>query len=107
MIASIVLSLVSALLTGAVGVMVGRLNGRIAKSDAAREKKEAARVQNEALLIKMSMASLSLGEATAEAIQRNPAMQCNGEMHEALDYAKRTKQEYRDFERKQTAESLN
>lgn len=105
--ATTILSLVSILLTGLMSFLVARLNGQIAKSDAAREKKEAARVKNEALLMETTMASLALGEATAEAIQRNPDNLCNGEMHEALNYAKTVKHKYRDFQLQQTAENLN
>lgn len=105
--ATTILSLVSILLTGLMSFLVARLNSRIEKSDKAKEAKDAARMENEALLIQLSMASLSLGEATAEAVQRNPDNLCNGEMREALEYAKTAKREYREFERRRTAESLN
>ena len=89
-----------------VGLLIRRLNKRIDKRDAEKEAKEAARLKHETMLIKLSMASLSLGEATAEAVQRIPDAHCNGEMHAALEFAKAAKVEYREFEREQTARSL-
>ena len=106
MTAATIISLVSTLISAAVAVLVAVLNRRMARQDKEKDALTAARVKNETLLIKLSMASLALGEATAEAVQRIPDAHCNGEMHEALDFAKATKKEYREFERQQTAESL-
>ena len=78
-----------------VGVLIRRLNRRIDKRDVEKEAREAARLEHEMMLIKLSIASLSLGEATAEAVQRIPDAHCNGEMREALE-----------FEREQTVRSL-
>lgn len=90
-----------------VGILIRRLNKRIDKRDAENEAKDAARIKNEAMLIKLSMASLSLGEATAQAVQRIPDAHCNGDMHKALEFAQTTKTEYREFEREQFVRSLN
>ena len=90
-----------------VGIMVGRINKRIADRDAEREKKDQARIQSEIMTRKLIMASISLGEATAEAVQRIPDAHCNGDMHAALEFAKTAKEEYRDFEHRITAETLN
>ena len=38
-------------------------------------------------LIEGSWAAMALGEATAKAVQRIPDSHCNGDMHEALEYA--------------------
>ena len=89
-----------------VGLLIGRLNYKISKRDKANEEKELARLKNEVMIIKLTMASLSLGEATAEAVQRIPDANCNGDMHEALKFAKDTKNEYREFEREQTAKQI-
>lgn len=93
--------------TGLVGLLLRRFEKRLDKRDKAKEEKEAARQKYEVLNIKMSFASLSLAEATAEAVQRIPDAHCNGEMHAALDSAKDMKEEYRAFEREQTARSLH
>lgn len=90
-----------------VGILVGRLTKRIAKSDAAREEKEAARIRHEVMVIKLIMASISLGEATAEAVQRIPDAHCNGEMAAALEIARNAKTEYREFERSQTIRAIS
>lgn len=89
-----------------IGIFVGRLNKKIDKRDKLREEREQVRIKNEAMLIKLTMASLSLGEATAEAVQRIPDAHCNGDMTAALDFAKETKAKYRDFEHEQTAKTV-
>ena len=61
------------------------------------EEKERAKEANELLLIKLAGASLSLGEATAEAVQRIPDAHCNGDMHKALAYAREVKHEHKDM----------
>ena len=49
-----------------VGIMVGRINRRIQKQDEERERKDRARVESDIMTRKLLMASISLGEATAE-----------------------------------------
>ncbi|WP_317853785.1 serine/threonine protein kinase [Chakrabartyella piscis] len=61
------------------------------------KKHEQDRVQYEMCIMKMSTASMALAEATAKAVQRIPDAKCNGDMHEALDYAKKVKNETKDF----------
>lgn len=90
-----------------VGIFISRLNKRIAKSDAAREEKEAARLNHEIMIIDLIMTSMSLSEATAEAVQRIPDAHCNGDMDAALTAAKEIKHKYREFERKQTIKSVS
>lgn len=92
--------------TAIVGVLIGLLNKKIDKRDKLREERERARIKNETMIIKLTMASLSLGEATAEAVQRIPDAHCNGDMTEALDFAKKAKSDYRDFEHEQTAKTV-
>lgn len=66
-----------------------------------REKKqaeiEAARERSEILMVKSIGAAISLGEATAEAVSRIPDAHCNGDMHAALEYARKVKHEQKDF----------
>lgn len=95
------------IVTGLIGILLRRFEKRMEKRDKAKEQKEEARQKYEELNIKMSFASLSLAEATAEAVQRIPDAHCNGEMHDALKEANRIKKEYREFETKQTAKSLH
>lgn len=89
-----------------VGILIGRLNKRIEKSDAVREEKENARLRHEVMTIKLIMASISLSEATAEAVQRIPDAHCNGDMASALEEARSAKAEFREFEREQTIKAI-
>ena len=104
---AIVLALYSCLLTTVVGIIVWQFQRRINKRDEKKDAQDAARVKYELMMIQLSMASLSLGEATAEAVQRIPDAHCNGDMHAALDAAKRIKVEYRNFEAEQIAKNMN
>ncbi len=65
-----------------------------------------AQAKNEKLIIRAVMASLSLGEATAEAVQRIPDAHCNGEMKAALDVCRQVKEEYADFQNDITIKTL-
>lgn len=89
-----------------VGILIGRLNYRIAKADKAAEEKEAARQAHEVMMIDLVMESLELSRATAEAVQRIPDAQCNGDMSAALANAKKTIDKYRAFEREQTIKNI-
>lgn len=70
---------------------------KIERRDKALDEKEKAKERNELLLIKLASASLSLGEATAEAVQRIPDAHCNGDMHAALEYARKIKHEHKNM----------
>jgi len=94
-----------------------RLNARINKKQEEAEKraeaekqeaerKEEARRKNEAIVIEGVMASITLGEATAKAVQQIPDAHCNGDMHKALEYATEVKNKHRDFIREQGIEAL-
>jgi hypothetical protein len=65
------------------------------------------RLDYETCQINMIMASMSLAEATARAVERIPDAHCNGDMHRALDYATKVKNDQKDFLRKKAIESLD
>lgn len=88
------------------GVLVKRLEKRMAKRDAAREEKDKAQEQLLLLIVQSNGASIALGEATAKAVQRIPDAHCNGDMHDALVYATKIKHEQKDFLEKQGIHSL-
>ena len=88
------------------GVFIRQLNKKLDRQEKRREEREQARLKNQIIQMELIAASLSLGEATAEAVQRIPDAHCNGDMHAALDYAKGVKAKYRDFEREQVAKHL-
>lgn len=73
------------------------LQRKMAKREEIRDKREAAREQNEVLLIQNTRAALALAEATAMAVQRIPDAHCNGDMHAALEYARKVKHAQKDF----------
>lgn len=88
------------------GLLMRELNKQIDKREKAKEEREEARAKNQTLIIRAVMASLTLGEATAEAVQRIPDAHCNGDMEAALSIAKKIKEEYREFERERTVKSI-
>ena len=88
-----------------IGFLISRMNKKLDKRETEKEEKEKARLEAETLLIGLVSATLSLAEATAEAVQRIPDANCNGDMHEALTNAKDAKAKYREFERKQAVKA--
>ena len=82
------------------------LQQRITKRDKAQEEREKAREKNEVLIIKGVGAAIALGEATAQAVQRIPDAHCNGDMHAALDYARKVKHEHKEFMTEQSVQAL-
>ena len=82
------------------------LQQRITKRDKAQEERERAREKNEVLIIKGVGAAIALGEATAEAVQRIPDAHCNGDMHAALEYARKFKHEHKEFLTEQSVQAL-
>ena len=93
--------------TAVVGLLVWRLEKRIEKRDREKDAKEKDQIRYQSLQVTLAMASLTLGEATAEAIQRIPDANCNGDMHAALEAARTAKREYRTFENEQTAKAMH
>ncbi len=61
------------------------------------DERDQKRRENEFMTFQAVNVSLSLAEVTAEAVQRIPDANCNGEMKEALAYAKEVKHKQRDF----------
>ncbi len=99
--------LVSASIPSAViAFCFARLNRKLAKRQEEAERKEEARRKNEAIVIEGVMAAITLGEATAKAVQRIPDAHCNGDMHAALEYATEVKNRHRDFIREQGVDAL-
>ena len=88
------------------GLIIWRLERRIDK----REKEQAAQEQGQkdlfVLIVQGTNAAIALGEATARAVQRIPDARCNGDMHDALDYAADIKHKQKDFLIRQGVSSL-
>lgn len=90
------------------GFLVWNFERKIAKREAKREKEQEERYKKEAerekareelqiLTIQGVSAAIALGEATAKAVQRIPDAHCNGDMHDALNYAIKIKHKQKDF----------
>ena len=79
---------------------------KITKRSEIAEAERADRADFELMLMRSVRASISLGEATAEAVQRIPDANCNGDMHKALEYAKKIKHEQDDFIAKKGVENI-
>lgn len=101
---AVMLGVPSAFTAFCVWLMQRGINRRDKKRDEAEAAKakqeserEAAREQLQLLTVKAVNASLSLGEATARAVQRIPDAHCNGDMHSALEYASSVKRETQSF----------
>ena len=91
-----------------IGFLVWNFERKIAKREAKREKEQEERHKKEAErekareelqihTIQGVSAAIALGEATAKAVQRIPDAHCNGDMHDALNYAIKIKHEQKDF----------
>ena len=90
------------------GFLMWRFQHGIKKRDQERERleevrrtseatREAARKKLELLIVQGTNAALALAEATALALERIPDMHCNGEMHQALQYATNVKHDIKNF----------
>lgn len=90
------------------GFLVWNFERKIAKREAKREKEQEERHKKEAErekareelqihTIQGVSAAIALGEATAKAVQSIPDAHCNGDMHDALNYAIKIKHEQKDF----------
>ena len=89
------------------GLCVWLLKKHLDKKDEDHERKEEARKELDIMLLRGVGAAISLGEATARAVQRIPDAHCNGDMHAALDYATKVKHEQKDFMTEQGVEHLH
>ena len=88
------------------GLIVWKLERQIAKRDKEIEERQSAQEQLLMLIVQSNGASIALGEATAKAVQRIPDAHCNGDMHEALEYATNIKHKQKDFLAKQGIQAL-
>lgn len=90
---------------------ISKRDEQLRKESERREKEQAKRDQDrkeyELSQLNMTVATMALAEATAAAVQRIPDAHCNGDMHKALDYANKIKNEQREFLRKQAIQSLD
>lgn len=79
------------------GFFIRRLERRLERRDKDRATQEANREKLDLVLLTATTAAIALGEATAKAVQRIPDAHCNGDMHEALEYATKVKHQQKEF----------
>ena len=82
------------------GFIVWKLERKIAARDKRAEEQEEAQKDFFLLMVQ------STGAATAKAVQRIPDANCNGDMHDALNYAANIKHKQKDFLTKQGIHAL-
>ena len=90
-----------------IGMFLRRLEKKLDQAEEARAEKENTRKEYELLIIELSLAGLSLSEATAKAIKAVPGIQVNGEMTNALNWSRDVKNKYHQFAREQTVTTVN
>ena len=100
-ITSFTLAIIACLPSAITGLCFWMIENKIQKESRNREEREKLREQQQLFLVKGVNAAITLGEATAKAMQRIPDAKCNGDMHAALEYAEKIKHEQRDFLEKQ------
>ena len=104
--------------SAATGLLVWAFQRKITKRDAAKdaaekekeerdEEREHRREEMMLCLYDAINASIALGEATAKAVQRIPDTHCNGDMHEALQYAEEVKRRQKNFVVRQGIHALS
>lgn len=76
------------------GLCFWLIQRRLTKRDKELDRRDAARERNEVLLVRSVGAAIALSEATATALKNGHA---NSETEAALEYAKRIKNEQKDF----------
>ena len=83
--------------SGISGLFFWWIKKELDKRQKESEKQEKDRQKYELQLLESVSAAITLGEATAKAVQRIPDAKCNGDMHAALEYAQQIKHKQKDF----------
>ena len=99
------MTMTDASIISAAAMVVVAIIEALAARDRRRDKRERdqlaqqQRLQEQLMLklIESNWAAIALAEATAKAVQRIPDAHCNGDMHEALEYAGRIKHSQKEF----------
>lgn len=98
---------ISAAIVGLVARRIERsINAKLTARETAAAEADKAREEMLCSLVQATWASIALGEATARAVQRIPDAHCNGDMHEALEYATKVKREQKAAMAKQGIHAL-
>ena len=83
------------------GALIWMLERRISQAENKRqakiEEQERARQEMMLCILDSVNASIGLAEATAKALERTPSIDCNGDMHEALEHVQNQKRKQKAF----------
>lgn len=82
---------------GVPAAFMRRIEKKLDKRAKESEDRERRREKMERTLVQSTNAAIALAEATARAVQRIPDAHCNGDMHDALEYAQDIKHQQKDF----------
>ena len=93
----------AAIAAAVIGFCVRRFEKKIDDANKAREAHEKARKNFELFEVQTLLATVSLCEANAIALQNG---KCNGETHAALEYLQRVKHQQKDFLIQQGVENI-
>lgn len=99
----VILIAINAVITVIIGIVLWKLQRSLTRNEKKRDAQQARREEFQMNLLRMGVASVLLGEATAIAVKENKV---NGEMDRALSCAKSVKTECREFVEKQGIRSL-
>lgn len=105
---AIIMAFVACIPSAIVGLAFWGIQRNLTKRDEKAEKerlkrqeiidrRDERRQKHELLMLKCTMATLDLSEATARAVQRIPEAKCNGDMSAALEKVAQAKAEQRSF----------
>ena len=89
------------------GIVVWYFKRSIEKRDKRQVEQEQNIEQLMLMLMKSNRANSVLCTAIARAVQRIPDAHCNGDMHKALDYAAKVKNDQKDFLRKRAIDNMD
>ena len=93
----------SAIFAAVIGIIVRRFEKKLDAAEEARKKHDADRRKFELFEVQTLLATVSLCEANAIALQHG---KCNGETHAALEYLQKVKHRQKDFLYEQGVENL-
>ena len=92
-----IISAAAMIVVAIIEAVAARDRKRIKQERAQLAKQQQLQEQLMLKLIEGNWAAMALGEATAKAVQRIPDSHCNGDMHEALEYAGNIKHSQKEF----------
>ena len=100
---NIVLITINLIVSVVIGMLLWYFQNRLKKSESKRQTRESCLEEFYSLTLNTTIASVVLGEVTAQAVRDGHA---NGELQNALDAAKEVKEDYQKFIRKQSIKNI-